>query len=115
MLNPGVSNMEVLVSVSEGIDMVSFYMNNNALYSDTQTGFTLKVETTDKTKVDVVANLIKALGFGQVNPLEIIAFINDVINVIRIAFGALGIIELIIASIWHINTCIWLFTNVPVK
>ncbi|MDD5189603.1 MAG: ABC transporter permease [Dehalococcoidales bacterium] len=104
VIDPTVSNAEVLIPVNDGIQMARYYQSNDSLYSDAQPGFALKVEATDKTQVDAVAKAITDLGFGAITPLQILDRINSIFSVIKIALSAFGIIALVVASIGIINT-----------
>jgi len=104
IIDPTVSNTEVLIPINDGIDMAQFYQSNATVYTDAQPGFTLKVRTTDVKQVDAVDQTIKNLGFGAITPMEILAQINNIFKVVKIALSAFGIIALVVASIGIINT-----------
>jgi len=104
VIDPTVSNMEVLIPQADGIAMAQYYRNDTAIFTEAQPGFTLKVQVAEASQIDTVADNIKALGFGTITPLEILDRINSIFSVIQIGLSAFGVIALVVASIGIINT-----------
>jgi putative ABC transport system permease protein len=104
ILDPTVSNTEVLISVADGKDMARFYQSNPTLYTEAQPGFALKIRAIQKSQVDAIAQSVKDLGFGAITPLEILDRINGIFSVIQTGLSAFGVIALVVASIGIINT-----------
>jgi putative ABC transport system permease protein len=100
------SNSEVMMPMTDGINMARYYTDNPLLYTDQQPGTSLQIETTTKAQVDAVAAAVQNLGFSTTTPAQILAAVNSVFKVIRTVLAAFGLIALVVAAIGIINTLI---------
>ncbi len=104
VIDKSLSSAEVLIPLSDAIDMARFYQNNPLRYSEEQPGFVLQLKAADVTQLDAIAASVEALGFGATTPEDILAQINSVFGVIQTGLAAFGVIALVVASIGIINT-----------
>jgi putative ABC transport system permease protein len=104
VIDKSLSSAEILIPLSDSIDMARFYQDNPLRYSEEQPGFVLQLKAADVTRVDAIAASVEALGFGATTPEEILAQINSVFGVIQTGLAAFGVIALVVASIGIINT-----------
>jgi putative ABC transport system permease protein len=99
-----VNSKEIIIPISDAMEMARYYRDNPSLYTPEQPGTILLVKAISPDVVGRIAQDIDELGFTNYTPDEILKEINTIFNIIQIGLSAFGVIALVVASIGIINT-----------
>jgi putative ABC transport system permease protein len=98
------SMAEVLVPSQEAVIMGRFSYDDAALFSPQKPGYNLQLKIAEDGDIEFIADTIRAMGFQALTASEVLARLNTVFSVVRIALSVFGGIALVVAAIGIINT-----------
>jgi putative ABC transport system permease protein len=98
------SMAEILIPSQEAVEMGRFSYDDQALFSPEKPGYSLQLKIADGADIEFIADTIRAMGFQALTAGEVLARLNTVFSVVRIALSVFGGIALVVAAIGIINT-----------
>ncbi len=98
------SMAEVLIPSQEALKMGRFSYDDPALFSPQKPGYSLQLKIADGADTELIAGTIRAMGFQALTAGEVLARLDTVFSVVRIALSVFGGIALVVAAIGIINT-----------
>jgi len=98
------SMAEIIIPPQEALIMGRFSYDDPKLFTPEKPGYSLQLKIADGSDIEFIADTIRAMGFQALTAGEVLARLNTVFSVVRIALSVFGGIALVVAAIGIINT-----------